>query len=314
MNERYKDIPKFTFGWRPGEESTFGDAIRASEKWDIPEMVVVKLASIGSIFTKSENPHQPLLPQENLREVMESIEAGASGIHFNATDPEGKRTGGLDAYRALIEPCKKRFGDSFVVDCNVLFGETIEEQLATVTAGLAETVALAPYNPRKWVEGAVHLMQDHGCKPEIVIHNSGEVELAYRILIKSGILKPPYAWQLLVGVPSIGRRIHSYMPNPRAMCEAMVALVNRIREVDEDPNPFIIVCQSGRATIYLATLAMLMGLHVRVGTEDTMWRYPHRDEIIKKNSEVIKETIEIARLLGRRAATGNEYRKLIGLR
>jgi 3-keto-5-aminohexanoate cleavage enzyme len=309
--EWLKDVPIHTTEGRPGDEKDFHDAIAATWPWKIPEEVVIKLASIGSIFKKTENPHQPLLPHENLKAVMDSIEAGASGIHFNATGPQGERTGGIEAYKALLEPCREKYGYRFVADCNVLFGKTIEDQLAPLIAGLAETICSAMYQPRKFLEAEARLMLEKNCKFEMVIHCSAEVELAHRILIKPGLVKKPYAWQILIGVPSRAGRLHEYMPNPRAMCESLLMIVNRIKEIDEDA--FIIVCQSGRATKYLTTLAMLLGLHVRVGTEDTMWRHPHKEEIIKDNAEVIREHVAMAKLLGRRVATGNEYRKLIGL-
>jgi uncharacterized protein (DUF849 family) len=137
------------------------------------------------------------------------------------------------------------------------------------------------------------------------------VELAYRLLIKPGIVRKPYAWQILVNVPSLGTRMHDWMPHPRAMAETLLTMVHRIREID--PDSFILVCQSGRASIYLSTYAMLLGLHVRIGTEDTMWRYPHRDDIITSNQDVVRDHVALAHLLGRRPATGDEYRALIGL-
>ena len=60
-------------------------------------------------------------------------------------------------------------------------------------------------------------------------------------------------------------------------------------------------------------MAMLLGLHVRVGMEDTYFRWPHKDDVIESNAKVVVDTIAMARLLGRRPATANEYRSLIGL-
>ena len=183
--------------------------------------------------------------------------------------------------------------------------------IASVLGGLVETAPVPPGRPRQWVQGVAELMEERNCRPEICVHSLGEVELAYRLLIKPAIVRKPYAWQILVNVPSIGSRMHDWMPHPRAMAETLLTMVNRIREID--PDAFILVCQSGRASIYLSTYAMLLGLHVRLGTEDTMWRWPHRDEIIASNQQVVRDHVALAQLLGRRAATGDEYRALIGL-
>lgn len=313
LPERFRDIPCDKKRFKPGDELNFHEAIEffESKPWDIPEQVVVKLASVGSFFETQDNPSQPRTFNENARTVMELIEWGVSGVHFNATSPDGKRIGSLAAYRQLIEPCRDRYGNSFVADCNVLYGDTFEEQMAPVLGGLAEIGPLAPHHPRAWVQAAAEVMEGNNCRPELIVHNSGEVELIERLLIRPGLVRRPYVWIILAGAPSRFNRLHEYMPNQRAMCEAMILLVNRIREID--PESFIIVCQAGRASIYLTTLAMLLGLHVRIGTEDTRWKFPHRSEIVTNNRELFEQTKAIAELLGRRVATGNEYRKMIGL-
>ena len=87
--------------------------------------------------------------------------------------------------------------------------------------------------------------------------------------------------------------------------------VDRIREID--PNSFIQVCAAGRAGHYLATTAMMMGLHVRVGTEDTAYRFPHRDDLLDGNLEMVERAKMTAESLGRRLATAAEYREMLNL-
>lgn len=87
-------------------------------------------------------------------------------------------------------------------------------------------------------------------------------------------------------------------------------MVERIREVD--PGAFITVCCAGRASKYLVTLALLLGLNIRVGHEDTVWRYPHKDEKIKSNAEEVRWAVTIARMLGREVMTPSEFREAIG--
>lgn len=95
------------------------------------------------------------------------------------------------------------------------------------------------------------------------------------------------------------------------MLTELIQIVDRIREID--PDGFIFVCTAGRAGHYLATAAILMGLHVRVGTEDTVYRYPHRDEVLTGSLEMIERVRVTAEALGRRLATPAEYRQMIGL-
>jgi 3-keto-5-aminohexanoate cleavage enzyme len=59
---------------------------------------------------------------------------------------------------------------------------------------------------------------------------------------------------------------------------------------------------------------LLLGLNIRVGKEDTIWEYPHKDNLIKSNAEIYKRTVQIAKALGREPATPDEYVKMMGLR
>ena len=101
------------------------------------------------------------------------------------------------------------------------------------------------------------------------------------------------------------------MHSPKQMVNGLMHLCELIYDIDRES--IIIVCASGRASTYLAVMAMLLGLHIRVGMEDTVWEFPHKDTLIKSNAECFRKYKLIAQLLGREVADGNEYRKLIGL-
>jgi uncharacterized protein (DUF849 family) len=66
----------------------------------------------------------------------------------------------------------------------------------------------------------------------------------------------------------------------------------------------------------MVAMVIMAGVDVvRVGIEDCYWLYPHKDEIIKKNSDVVKMTVDIATILGRRVVTdANEARKILGIK
>ena len=96
------------------------------------------------------------------------------------------------------------------------------------------------------------------------------------------------------------------------MASQLFLMVNQLKSLDEDAQ--ITVCAAGRATFYMTTLATMLGLHVRVGTEDTIWRSPLSDEIVASNVEMLDRARAMAELLGREVATADEYRAAIGLR
>lgn len=101
------------------------------------------------------------------------------------------------------------------------------------------------------------------------------------------------------------------MENPRQMIDGLMRFTSLIRDVD--PEAKILVCAAGRASIYLATVAATLGLHIRVGMEDTVWKWPHKQEKLSSNLEAFRMAKQIVEALGREVATPAEYRQIMGL-
>ena len=67
----------------------------------------------------------------------------------------------------------------------------------------------------------------------------------------------------------------------------------------------------GKAQIQLATAAILMGGHVRVGLEDNIYA---QDGSLTTNLALVQKIVRIAKELGREIATPDEARKILGLK
>ena len=122
-------------------------------------------------------------------------------------------------------------------------------------------------------------------------------------------------WGLLFGLPfDIGRTLLSgnCVMDADDMVRQTMLMVHQIRKIEPDAQ--ILVCAAGRATMYMTTLATILGLHIRVGTEDTQYKYPNSDETFKSNIEMFRAAKDIAALHGRRPATANEMRQSLGLK
>jgi uncharacterized protein (DUF849 family) len=66
------------------------------------------------------------------------------------------------------------------------------------------------------------------------------------------------------------------------------------------------------AEFNLATLAILMGGHVRVGLEENI--YVSKGVLAKSNAELVEKVVRIARELDREIATPDEARQILGLK
>ncbi len=284
-------------------------------RWDVPETIGLHVAVSGRAGGGATTL------DSYVEESSAVIDAGAAAIHFDyswITDDAGRRLDRelvpVDAYHAVIDPLRERYGTNFVADCNVLNGSDFDACMAPVREGLAELAPCAPGHPEEFMIPAFQAIEDAGGKPFVAIHSSGEIELAKRKLVDPGILKLPAYWGILYGLPNnYGRTLVSgtWVPNARDMARHLFMMVDQIRAID--PEGPILVCAAGRASLYMTTLATMLGLNIRVGTEDTAWKYPNRDERVSTNLELLEMAKQIAELHGRRPATADEYRRSLGI-
>ncbi|MGW5202526.1 3-keto-5-aminohexanoate cleavage protein [Streptomyces spiralis] len=286
--------------------------------WDIPELVAVTAAVSGRIVREAdqEQTRQYALDFDSfVSSAVDSIQAGACGIHVDFGGIAAIEESGLsvpDTYSKIIPAISQGTDRDWVCDANILRGRSFAENLFPISSGLAETAPMAPNFPVPWMEAAAQAVTEQGGRVFFSIHSTAEVDLARRLILAKGILPSPTCWIILIGYPydDATDRLGTYLAHPKAMATELIQIVDRIREIDA--NAFIQVCAAGRAGHYLATQALLLGLHVRVGTEDTAWRFPHRDELLSSSVEMVERVKVTAEALGRRLATAEEFRRMIG--
>lgn len=305
------------------EGYAFVAAADLQPKWDVPSNVAINVAVAGRAGMPG-TPDYPVDVEEYVDAASQVIEAGACGVHVDftwVTDSKGRRLDKdlppTEAYGLVLEPLRERFGNAFVANLNVLNGATFEECLSPAVSGLAEVAPCAAGHPESFVTPAAKTLVEHGVSLEIVIHQSGEIELAKRRLFDTGILGrdgAPTNWIILYALPvDVGRTLVSgaWVTDTKSMAAHLFLMVDQIRQID--PTAAITVCNAGRAGLYIPTLAMMMGLNIRVGLEDSYWKYPNSDEPNKSNLEMFTRARTIAGELGRVPATADEYRAMIGL-
>jgi 3-keto-5-aminohexanoate cleavage enzyme len=286
-------------------------------RWNISPKVLISTTITGAFFSKRTNPRQPITTDEIRASAEECIKAGAPCIHIHVRDESGFNVLDPARFRDVIEPLRAQYPDAVFDGCLVAVSD--EENAAMepmMRSGLLDAI---PVNttaiccgdsmffkaPHVVIEKA-RLAMECGTKPIIAVYDDGDIDNARRFLIASGLLEKPYYWIILPALPGC-----SPMHSPNAMADGLLRMVRLIREIADDS--FICVCAAGRATTYLATFAILLGLHVRVGMEDTIWPWPHRDQLLTSNLEHFELVRNIAHLLGRELMTAAEYRSEIGL-
>ncbi len=230
---------------REMEDYQFLGNLLTQPKWDVPDRMAINVAVSGRAaegIAKDGGTEFPQSIDDYIAAASSVIEAGATGIHLDFTwvvDRDGRRLDSgdvpmVEAYRMVLGPLRKRFGEGFVSNLNVLNGKTFDDCVEPARVGLADVAPCAAGHPDAFMIPAVEALERFGVKPEIVVHSSGEIELAKRKLIDSNIVSRPLNWLILFGLPfNSGRTLLSGVWAPsdhRVCCGPRVALFDHDRD------------------------------------------------------------------------------------
>lgn len=290
--------------------TAFGD-IDVDPQWHMPKKIAVHTAITGAFINKALNPNQPIEAAEAKAEIRKLCEAGAEMIHIHTRDEVGLPNIDYDRLLDYMDSVKADFPNVMFNACIVpsnpeeyqLTKRIIEDR--TFNDNVVNCVA--SYNgdflfvkpPHMMIDKA-RLILENGQVPQIAVTGPGDIDNADRYLIKSGLIDGRTYWGVLIGLPG-GIPAHS----PKAMIEGLMIMINRIREID--PGAVINVASSGRASRFLNTFALLQGCDIRVGMEDTIWKYPHSNEKLTSNVEAFLWAKNMVESLGYEMATAQEY-------
>ena len=304
-------------GVDPTHSALLDDTVDIQPPWTVNRKVAVTTAIVGAMYNKRFNPNHPMTPDEIYQSAREACLAGAPSIHLHVRDEKGFSVLDPDLFHQVIDPLREEFPEVVIDGCLVCENQKewdtmkvlLKEKLFEVTPVNTQ----ATYNGDMLFAKPAHLMiekcrlvQEAGVIPQVTFYSSADVDNANRYLIRSGLLEKPYHFLLLYGLPGC-----SPMNNPVAMMETMLNTYHQLKDIDPDCQ--IAVCSAGRASSFLTAQTMLMGLDVRVGMEDTVWKYPHRGDKITSNAEQFLNARTMASTIGREVMTAREYRDYMGL-
>ena len=300
------------------------DDVIVQPRWtEVPDKIIVSTTITGAFYNKKSNPNHPVSMEEIYAAAREVCLAGAPVLHVHVRNDEGLNVLDPKRLKYIFNKIKDEFPD-VCLDCCLVpmnpaawddFQEMMESGLiesspVNTCATYCGDMLLVKY-PHVMIQKAKAL-RENGVRARLAVYCDGDIDNADRYLIKTGLVPTakdglPTYWGVLPALPG-----GSPMNNVNSMVEGFMRMRNRI--LDIDPGAIIQVCASGRASTYLATMAILTGCHLRVGMEDTVWHWPHKDDKIVSNGECFKQYKELCSLLGREVMTSAEYRKFLGLR
>jgi len=274
---------------------------------ELADKLIIKLAPTGMIPTKNDTPHVPTTPNEIIRDTYNAFRLGVSVVHVHARDEQGKPTHKKEFFKEIFLGIKKKCPDMII--CATTSGRVtpqvehrsevldLNPEMASLTVGSLNFPQYASVNSPGTIKTLATIMKDKGILPELEIFEPGFINTA-KYLARKGYLKKPLHFNLLLG--SLGT-----IP---ADIKDLVYLVESLPHGSTWSATGI-----GRFQNQINVAAMLMGGHVRVGIEDSIYyNYPKRE--LATNVKLVKRAVGIAKELGREIATPEEAREILGLK
>lgn len=287
--------------------------------------LVIESAYPGWQVGGERYPAVPTTIDEQVEEILASIAAGAAAIHVHPRDP---RDGIAKINADLLEEVLKPVLDE--VDCVTLQHTWAAKEEAdyisetddllnrgggnkycqgSVVLPVGYTSVTGAYHSLRTVVAGVRWLEEHKVKPVFQLYDSGVIfNVKQNMMDKDVAHWEPYLFNLHLGK----HHSHAVHQNPWSILN----LISNYGMVQATiAGGTIGVYPGGRNWLPILVSGLLLGASlVRVGIEDTYWVYPHRDEIIQKNSDMVALVVEIATLLGRRVVTdAAEAREVLGM-
>ncbi|MBV8644992.1 MAG: 3-keto-5-aminohexanoate cleavage protein [Candidatus Eremiobacteraeota bacterium] len=268
------------------------------------EPLIITVAPVGAEVMPDQTPHLPVTPAQ-LGETARAIRAaGASIVHVHCRKDDGTNTHDVARFRAAYDAV--RAASDLIVQFSTggAIGMTPEEraaplalrpEMATLTCGTVNFGEDVFENSFPIMRGIAAKLAEHGVTPELEIFDLGHLSNAKR-LAAEGTIRLPAHVDLVLGVPG-------------GLDASVENLVDCVRAVPAGCTWS--VAGIGRMQLPLATVAIAMGGHVRVGLEDNLYYAKGR---LARNEELVARIARIADELGRPVATPDEARTILGLR
>ncbi|BAD39049.1 BKACE family enzyme [Symbiobacterium thermophilum] len=267
------------------------------------EKLIITVALNGAEVTREQNPHIPFTPEEIAEDAARCRAAGAAMVHVHGRLPDGTPTQDAAVYKEILEAIRARTDVIVQVSTGGAVGMTAEERLAPVTlrpemasltTGTVNFGSDVFFNPPDLIETFARTMRQYGVVPEIEAFDVGHIDNALA-LVKKGILDLPLHFDFVMGVPG---GIAGTIRNLLHMAESL------------PPGCTWSVAGIGRAQLPLATAAILLGGHVRVGLEDNIY---YARGVKATNLMLVERIVRLANELGREVATPDEARRILGI-
>lgn len=298
--------------------------------------VIISCAITGAVHTPSMSPYLPVTAEEIARQSIDASRAGAAIIHLHARNPQdGRPTPSPDAYMQFLPQIAGATDAVINITTGGSVTMSLDERLAGALVASPEMASLnmgsfnfamfrmadkerawrhdweQPYlrgtedgifrNTFKDIKYILQTLGDgHGTRFECECYDLGHLyNLAY--FADEGLIKPPFLVQTIYGVMGgIGADPENVL--------LMKQTADRLFGGDYVWSLFA----AGKHQMPFGTMGAVMGAHVRVGLEDSL--YLSRGQLARSNAAQVAKMRTVLHELGLEIASPDEAREKLALK
>lgn len=298
--------------------------------------ILITCAVTGSIHTPSMSPYLPVTPAEISDQAQGAAEAGAAILHLHARNPQtGQPSARAEDFMSFLPQLKQSCdavlnlstGGSAVMtlDDRLAAPKRVEPEMCSLNMG-SMNFALYPAaarisdwkhdweqpflessddlvfknTPRDIARILTELGVERGARFEFECYDVGHLYML-KHFVDRGLVQKPLFIQFVFGV------LGGMGTDPENLMH-MKVIADKLFGDDY----MFSVLAAGRQQMPLITMAAAMGGHVRVGLEDSLMI--SRGVLAKDNAEQVRKIRRIVEDLGRKVASPNEARDMLGLK
>jgi 3-keto-5-aminohexanoate cleavage enzyme len=288
----------------------------------LDDPVVITCAISGTIANRDQCPAIPYTPEDYAAEAGRIVGEGGVHIHIHARRPDGVPSYEVEDFTAIRDAIQAEVGDAVIINFSTgTVGVPVAKRIAYLEACRPDVAALnmgsmnyAKYsgkrkdfvfkfvfvNPFEEIIELLEAMRRLNIKPEHECFDLGHVG-SLAPLVDMGLLEAPlhadFVMGVLGGVPPTARNLGTMADN--------------LEWVGAGSRHHWGVIGIGRHQWTLVAAALTLGGSVRVGLEDNF--YLPDGTMARSNGDLIAKARQLTQELGRRPATVEEARALLGI-
>jgi 3-keto-5-aminohexanoate cleavage enzyme len=271
--------------------------------------VVVAVAITGSVPRKKDNPSVPITPTEQVESSREAYEAGASLVHIHVRNDDETSSSDPERFRQVQEGIRG-FCPGMIVQfstggrgrdpsqrSSALY---LRPDMASLSTGSVNFPTIVYENHTSLVEDMAGKMKEFGVRPEIEIFDLSHLHGARRLADKGLMEERPHI-QFVMGVQNA-------MPADERLLDILLQEAKHLF-----PTCTWTAAGIGRHQAAVMEWALTRGADaVRTGLEDNI--RVTKERLAASNAELVSLAADAVRRHGRRVATAEEARTILGLK